>query len=190
MEEGGVADDVDIGVLCNELAQALHGILVGLGLTHVKGDLVLKIRPAVGGSVVHMHRVPDEVSQKTDGILMERYGLHGHTAVGVAPLLRRHGLTGGAVHDLPPAGDVVVGVHLHQLRADALHQWNGHGVTGGGVEAGHNVALLHLVRVCLCPCVVLAGGIIGRVDLCVGILQLLRKVGAVAVADGVSTPLF
>ena len=190
MEEGGVADDVNIGVLCNELAQALHGILVGLGLTHVKGDLVLKIRPAVGGSVVHMHRVPDEVSQKTDGILMERYGLYGHTAVGVAPLLRRHGLTGGSIHDLPPAGDVVVGVHLHQLRADALHQRDGHGVAGCGVEAGHDVALLHLVRVRLGPCVILAGGIIGGVDLCIGILQLLRKVGAVAVADGISTPLF
>ena len=190
MEEGGVADDVDIGVLCDELAQALHGILVGLGLTHVKGDLVLKIRPAVGGSVVHMHRVPDEVSQKTDGILMERYGLYGHTAVGVAPLLRRHGLTGGSIHDLPPAGDVVVGVHLHQLRADALHQRDGHGVAGGGVKAGHDVALLYLIRVCLCPCVVLAGGIVGGVDLGVRILELLREVGAVAVADGVCTPLF
>ena len=32
MEEGGVADDVDIGMLCDELAQTLHGELVGLGL--------------------------------------------------------------------------------------------------------------------------------------------------------------
>ena len=190
VEEGGVADDVDIGVLCDKFAQALHGILVGLGLTYVKGDLVLKIRPAVGGGVVHVHRVPDEVSQKTDGILMERYGLHGHAAVRIVPLLRRHGLTGGAVHDLPPAGDVVVGVHLHQLRADALHQRDGDGVARGGVEPGHDVALLHLVRVRLGPCVILAGGIIGGVDLCIGILQLLWKVGAVAVADGIGTPLF
>ena len=137
-----------------------------------------------------MHRVPDEVSQKTDGILMERYGLYGHAAVGVTPLCRGHGLPGGAVHDLPPAGDVVVRVHLHQLRADALHQRDGHGIAGGGVEAGHDVALLHLVRVCLCPCVILAGGVVGGVDLGVRILELLRKVGAVAVADGVCAPLF
>jgi len=121
---------------------------------------------------------------------MERHSLHGHAAVGVAPQLRGHRLPCGAVHDLPPAGDIVVGVHLHQLRADALHQRDGHGVTGGGVEAGHNVALLHLVRVRLGPRVVLAGGVIGGVDLCVGILQLLRKVGAVAVADGICAPLF
>ena len=78
---------------------------------------------------------------------MERHRLHGHAAIRIAPLFWRHRLTRGTVHDLPPAGDVIVGVHLHQLRADALHQRNGHGVTGGGVEAGHNVALLHLVRV-------------------------------------------
>ena len=130
----------EAALLCNELAQALHGILVGLGLAHVKGDLVLKVGPAVGGGIVHVHRVPDQVGQEADRILMERHGLHRHAAVGVAPQLRWHGLTGGTVHDLPPAGDVIVGVHLHQLRADALHQRDGHGVTGGGVEAGHNVA--------------------------------------------------
>ena len=190
MEEGGVADDVHIRMLCNEFPQTLHGIFVGFRLTHVKGDLVLKIRPAVGGGIVHMHRVPDEVGKEAHGILMERHRLHGHAAIRIAPLLRRHRLTGGSIHDLPPAGDVVVGVHLHQLRADALHQWNGHGVTGGGVEAGHNVALLHLIRVRLGPRVVLAGGIVGGVDLGVRILELLREVGAVAVADGIRAPLF
>ena len=190
VEEGGVTDDIHIGVVCNELPQPLHGILVGLGLADIKGDLMLEVGPAVSGGVVHVHRVPDQVSQKADRILMERHGLHSHAAVGVAPQLRGHRLACGAVHDFPPAGDIVVGVHLHQLRADALHQRNGHGVTGGGVEAGHNVALLHLVRVRFGPRVVLAGGVIGGVDLCVGIPQLLRKVGAVAVADGIRAPLF
>ena len=190
MEEGGVADDVHIRMLLDELPQTFHRILVGLGLTDIKGDLMLKVRPSVGGGIVHVYRIPDEVGQKADRIFMERHGLHGHAAVRIAPLFRRHGLAGGSVHDLPPAGDVIVGVHLHQLRADALHQRDGHGVAGSGVEAGHDVALLYLVRVRLGPCVVLAGGIIGGVDLCIGILQLLRKVGAVAVADGVCTPLF
>ena len=190
MEEGGVADDVHIRMLCNEFPQTLHGIFVGFRLAHIKRDLMLEIRPAVGGGIVHMHRVPDEVGKETHSILMERRRLHGHAAIRIAPLFWRHGLTGGSIHDLPPAGDVVVGVHLHQLRADALHQRDGHGVAGGGVKAGHDVALLYLVRVCLCPCVVLAGGIVGGVDLGVRILELLREVGAVAVADGISTPLF
>ena len=190
VEERCEAQNIHIVVLPDEAPQALHGKRVRFRLAHIEGDLVLKVRPAVGGGVVHVHRVPDEVGKEADGVLVEGYCLHGHAAVGVAPLLRRHGLTGGSIHDLPPAGDVVVGVHLHQLRADALHQRDGHGVAGGGVKAGHDVALLYLVRVCLCPCVILAGGIVGGVDLGVRILELLREVGAVAVADGISTPLF
>ena len=89
---------------------------MGLGLTDIKGDLMLKVRPSVGGGIVHVYRIPDEVGQKADRIFMERYGLYGHTAVGVAPLLRRHGLTGGSIHDLPPAGDVVVGCLLYTSR--------------------------------------------------------------------------
>ncbi len=54
VEEGGVTDDIHIGVVCNELPQTLHGILVGLGLAHIKGDLMLEVCPAVGGGVVHM----------------------------------------------------------------------------------------------------------------------------------------
>ena len=190
VEEGGVADDVHIRMLLDELPQTLHGIFVGFRLAHIKRDLMLEIRPAVGGGIVHMHRIPDEIGKETHGILMERHRLHGHAAIRIAPLFWRHRLARRAIHDLPPAGDVIVGVHLHQLRADALHQRDGHGVAGGGVKAGHDVALLYLVRVCLCPCVVLAGGIVGGVDLGVRILELLREVGAVAVADGISTPLF
>ena len=93
MEERGIADDVHIRMLCNEFPQTLHGIFVGFRLAHIKGDLMLEIRPAVGGGIVHMHRVPDEVGQKADGILMERHGLYGHAAVRVAPLFRRHRLT-------------------------------------------------------------------------------------------------
>ena len=190
MEERGIADDVYIRMLCNEFSQTLHGIFVGFRLTHIKRDLMLEIRPAVGGGIVHMHRVPDQIGQKADSILMERHSLYGDTAVSVAPLFRRHRQPGGTVHDLPPTGDVVVGVHLHQFRADAFHQRDGHGVAGGGVEARHNVALLHLVRVCFGPCVILARGIIGGIDLCIGVFQLLRKIRTIAVTDGIRAPLF
>ena len=42
---------------------------------------------------------------------------------------------------------------------------------GQGIEAGHDVALLHLVRVRFGPCVILARGIIGRINLCIGVFQ-------------------
>ena len=190
MEERGIADDVHIRMLCNEFPQTLHGIFVGFRLAHIKCDLMLEIRPAVGGGIVHMHRVPDEVGKETHSILMERHRLHGHAAIRIAPLFWRHRLTRGAIHDLPPAGDVIVIVYFHQLRADAFHQRDGHGLAGGGVEARHNVALLHFVRVCFGPCVILARGIIGGIDLCIGVFQFLRKIRTIAVTDGIRTPLF
>ncbi len=88
MEERGIADDVHIRMLCNEFPQTLHGIFVGFRLAHIKCDLMLEIRPAVGGGIVHMHRVPDEVGKETHGILMERHRLrsrcHPHSSTVLA----------------------------------------------------------------------------------------------------------
>ena len=66
----------------------------------------------------------------------------------------------------------------------------GHGqrTVRSGIERGHNVALLRFIGVCLSPSVVLAGGVVGGVDLGSGVLQLLREFGAVAVADGIRAP--
>ena len=71
MEERGIADDVHIRMLCNEFPQTFHGIFVGFRLAHIKRDLMLEIRPAVGGGIVHVHRVPDQVGQEADGVLVE-----------------------------------------------------------------------------------------------------------------------
>ena len=191
MEEGGVADDVHIGVLGDELAQALHGELVRLGLAHVEGYLVLKVGPAVGDGVVHVHRVPDEIGEEADGVVVEGGRGRNDDAAAllvIAPLIGGDGLAQGAVHDLPPALDVVPGVDLHELAADALHELDAQLAAGRGLEAGGDVALLHLVGVGLGPGVILAGGVVGGVDLGVNGLELLGVIGAVAVADGVRAP--
>src|SRR5699024_9688406 len=190
VEKGGVADNVHIGMVGDELAQPFHGVLVGLGLADVECDLVLKVSPPVGGGVVHMDGVPDQVGQEADGVLVEGLGLHRNAAAGIAPPGGRHRLAGGAVHDFPPASDVVAGVHLHQLGADALHQGDGDGVPVGGVKAGHDVALLDLVGVGFGPGVVLAGGGVSGIDLGLGTLQVGGELGAVTVADGVGDPFF
>ena len=191
VEEGGVPDDIHMGVAGDEFLQPLHGELPGLGLADVKGDLVLKVLPAVGDGVVHMHRVPDEVGQKADGVIVEvlRAG-DGHRAGGglVIPALRRHRLPGGAVHHLPPASYVIPAVYLQQLLADSLQKGDGQGAAGSGVKAGHDVTLLDLIGVGLGPGVVLAGGVVGGIDLGVHLFQGVRIVGAVAVPDGIGTP--
>ena len=191
VEEGGVTDHIHVGVVRDELAQPLHGEFVGLGLTHIEGDLVLKVGPAIGNRVIHVHGVPDDIGQEAHRIVVELLGgIHHHTArpLLIAPRRRRQGPACAAVHHLPPALDIVPGVHLQQLVGDPLHQRNGQRTAHSGVESCGDVALLHLIRVGLRPGVVLPGGVVGGVNLGVHPFQGLRVIGAVAVPDGVRPP--
>ena len=191
VEEGRKAHNVDIGVAFEILAQAAHCVGVGLGLAYIERNLMFDILPVVDDRVVHVHGVPDQVCQKADRVLVVSGGGVDDNALGCCVIMPRSGiqrLARRAVDDFPPAGNVVVVVDLHQLAADARHQGDGQRTVRSGIERGHNVALLRFIGVCLSPGVVLAGGVVGGVDLGSGVLQLLREFGAVAVADGIRAP--
>ena len=193
VEEGGEADDVDIRMALQILTQAFHRVSVGLGLAYIERNLMFDILPVVDDRVVHVDGVPDQVGQKADRVLVVGGGGVDNNALGsgiIAPVGGGDRLARRAVNDLPPAGNIIVVVDLHQLTADAGHQGDGQRAVLGGVERGHNVALLRFIGVRLRPGVVLAGGVIGGVDLGSGVLQLLRELGAVAVADGIRAPAF
>ena len=99
---------------------------MGLGLAHIERDLVFDVFPVVDDRVVHMNRVPNQVGQKADGnlLMVGGRGVDDNTLSRsiVAPVGSGDGLARRAVHDFPPAGNVVVVVDLHQLAADACHQ--------------------------------------------------------------------
>ena len=140
-----------------------------------------------------MHRIPNQVRQKADRVLMVgcRGGNDNTLAFGVIlPCGGIQRLACRAVDYLPPAGNVVVVVDLHQLAADARHQGDGQRTVRSGIERRHNVALLGFIGVSFGPCVVLAGSVVGGVDFSAGILQFLRELGAIAVADGICAPAF
>ena len=179
MEEGGKADHIHIRVLVQKPAQPLHRVGVGLGLAHIKGDLRLRIFPVVDHRVIHIHRVPHNVGQKADGVLVEGHGADHHIAALpiITPVLYRHRRTGGAVHHFPPTLNIIISIHLQHCRVQVIHQVNLQRVLYRRMERGHNVHLLHLVRVRLGPGVVLAG-----------IFQLLGELCAVAVTQGVCAP--
>ena len=173
------------------LPQTAHCVGVGLGLAYIERNLVLDILPVIDDRVVHVHGIPDQVRQKADRVLVVSGGSVDDNALGCCVIMPRSGiqrLARRAVDDFPPAGNVVVVVDLHQLAADARHQGDGQRTVRSGIERGHNVALLRFIGVCLSPSVVLAGGVVGGVDLGAGVLQLLREFGAVAVADGIRAP--
>ena len=172
VEERGKAYHIDIGVAFEVLAQTAQGVGVGLGLAHIERDLVLDILPVVDDGVVHVDGVPDQVRQKADRVLMVSGGGVDDNALGCCVIMPRSGiqrLARRAVDYLPPAGNVVVVVDLHQLAADARHQGDGQRTVRSGIERGHNVALLRFIGVCLSPSVVLAGGVVGGVDFSAGI---------------------
>ena len=115
MEEGGVTDHVHMRIVRDEFPQAPHGILMGLGLAHIKGDLLLKIGPAVGHRIVHMHRVPHDVGQEADRIVVERFcpvDSHISGLSVVSPLGCRDNLSCGAVDHFPPSCDVIPVIYL------------------------------------------------------------------------------
>ena len=191
MEEGRKAHDIDIGVAFEIFAQTAHCVGVGLGLTYIERNLMFDILPVVDDGVVHVNGVPNQVCQKADRVLMVgcRGGNDNTLAFGVIlPCSGIQRLARRAVDDFPPAGNVVVVVDLHQLAADARHQGDGQRTLCCRIERRHNVALLGFIGVRLGPGVVLAGGVVGGVDLGAGVLQLLRELGTVAVADGIRAP--
>ena len=89
-----------------------------------------------------------EETQKADGVLMVGgRGVDDNTLSRsiVAPVGSGDRLTRRAINDLPPAGNVIVVVDLHQLTADACHQGDGQRTAFSGVKRRHNVALLGFV---------------------------------------------
>lgn len=62
MEERGKTQYIYIRMLLNKPAQPYHGIGMGLGLSYVKGDLMLHILPLIDHRIVHMHRIPHDIS--------------------------------------------------------------------------------------------------------------------------------
>ena len=171
--------------------RVIESFVLFIGVLFVVFNLVFDILPVIDDRVVHVDGVPDQVRQKADRVLVVGGGGVDDNAFAggiIVPVGGGDRLARRAVHDLPPAGNIVMVVDLHQLAADARHQGDGQRTAFSGVERRHNVALLGFVGVGLCPCVVLTGSVIGGVNLCAGVLQLLRKLGAVAVADGIRAP--
>ena len=192
MEEGCEAEHIDIGMFFDEFAQALHRKGMGFRLADVECDLVFHTLPGVGHCVVHMNRIPHDIGKEADRILMEGSGLDGDdsTTLAAAPVIGGYHLSGRTVDNFPPAPDIVAGVRSQHIRIKPLHQGNLQGGALGGIERSHKIHLLDFVGILPRPVVVLAGGVVSGINFGVHVLQLLRKIRAVAVPEGVRAPAF
>ena len=127
MEKGCVANHIHVGMIRAVFAKTLQGIFVGLRLSHVESNLMFKVFPVVGNRIVHMYRIPDNVSQKADRVFMERNGImNDHTALFllIFPMICGHNITGRTVDNLPPPFFVVSGIDHHQFLGYTFHKGN------------------------------------------------------------------
>ena len=163
--------NIDILVRVKEFAQSFHRVRSCFRLTDVKGNLRLDV-PVVDNRIVHMYGIPHDIGKKAYRILMKRLCADCDIAAFfvIRPMIGRDNLTGRAVDNLPPSCNVVVAVDLEHIGIKMIHQMNFKLVFRCGVKRGHDVHLLNLVRVCLCPFVIFTGGVVGGVHLSAGIL--------------------
>ena len=128
MEKCGIADDIDMRICFTEFPQTLHTEFMCLWLTHIKCDLMLYVFPVVDNGIVHVHRIPHDISQKTYGIIMEwcrRINGHISGLFGIRPVITAYYFTSGTVDDFPPAANVIVAVYFQHFRINTGHQMNG-----------------------------------------------------------------
>ena len=168
VEEGGEPDHVGRRVLIQPLPIGIHDELSGGRMVDVQGNLVFLVAPVVGQVVVHLDRIPDDVSQEGCRVLMHGGGPGHANQVLIriqAPLRLIQDPSGGAVDDLPVPVGVGIPVGPELLVEIAVHQGNLHLVFVGQYALRHQVDLWGLVHVLADPLVVGASREVGAVHL-------------------------
>lgn len=124
MEESREAEDIDIRMFLNEFPQALHRECMGFRLAYIEGDLMLHAFPGIGHRIVHMYRIPHDISQEAHGIFVKRNGFDGNVSgfFAIAPVRRGDNLSRCPVNDFPPAFDIIAGVWHEHIRVQSFHQ--------------------------------------------------------------------
>ena len=127
MKKCSITNHIHIRVFFHKPAQTRKRMGMGFGLTHVKGDLMFHPLPVIDHRIVHMNRIPDQISEEAHRIFMPGHRLfQDHTAVFllILPLLHRHRCSETSVHHFPPAFPVIPGINHQKFVADPFHQRN------------------------------------------------------------------
>ena len=90
-----------------------------------------------------------------------------------------------SVDDLPPAFGGINRVHFELLCMKAFHQRNAERFTSCRDTVADQIFLLDFLWMLHCPVIVLAGGVVCRVDFGVLTQQFFRHGGSVAVPQGI-----
>ena len=193
VEERRETHDIHLRVVLEPLLERVEHELACRRVVDIERNLVLLVAPPVRQVVVHLDRIPDDVREERDRVLVHRRRAGDMHGIGV--LIKRpqggiHDLIGGAVHDFPVLVRVGVTVRLELLLEEAVHQGNIHDVRFRQDAPGEQVHLRGLVHVQRDPLVVCTGRKVGAVDLLAECEHGLVKVCAIGITDGISAPQF
>ena len=193
VEERRETHDIHLRVVLEPLLERVEHELARRRVVDIERNLVLLVAPPVRQVVVHLDRIPDDVREERDRVLVHQFRAGDMHGIGV--LIKRpqggiHDLIGGAVHDFPVLVRVGVTVRLELLLEEAVHQGNIHDVRFRQDAPGEQVHLRGLVHVQRDPLVVCTGREVGAVDLLAEREHGLVKVCAVGITDGISAPQF
>ena len=193
MEKCSKTNHVHIRMTLQEFSQTLLGILFCLRLTDIKCDLFFHTLPVIRHRIIHMNRIPHNISQKTYRIIMKslrRFDGHITGLLTVTPLCHRNHFSCRTVNNFPPSCNIITGIHLQHIRIQMLHQMNRQFSLRCRMERCHNIHLLNLIRIRFRPCIIFSGCIICCVYLRIHLLQFFRVIRSVTVTDRIRPPPF
>ena len=115
MEKCSKTNHIHIRMALQEFSQTFLGVFFCLRLTDIKRDLFFHALPVVGHRIIHMHRIPHNISQKTYRIIMKslrRFDRHIPGLLTVTPLRHRNHFSRRTVNDFPPSLDIIMRIYL------------------------------------------------------------------------------
>ena len=193
VEERGETHHISLRAVLQPPRERVEHELSGGGMVDVERDLVLLVAPVVGQMVVHLDRIPDDVGQERNRVLVHRHGsghVHGILARVQRPLFGRHDFARRAIHDLPIPVRVRVTVRLELLLEETIHQRHIHRIRLRQDTIRQQVHLRRLVHMQSDPLVMRTRREIRTVYLLAKSEHILIKMRAIRVADSIRAPQF
>ena len=115
MEKCRETNHIHIRMALQEFSQTFLGVFFCLRLTDIKCDLFFHTLPVISHRIIHMNRIPHNISQKTYRIIMKslrRFDGHITGLLTVTPLCHRNHFSCRTVDNFPPSLDIIMRIYL------------------------------------------------------------------------------
>ena len=138
MEKSSKTNHIYILVSIQEVTQFFHTMCFCFWLTHIKSNLRFYILPVIDYRIIHVDRIPHDISQKADGIFMEPfYRMDNHISAFffVRPFTYRNHFSGSTVYHFPPSLNIIPVIDFQHIRIQMIHQMNLQGIFRCGMKS-------------------------------------------------------